>query len=305
MITVINDRIVERVLSLLCEETGPAPYPFCWITFGSEGRKEQTFKTDQDNALIYETPPEDWDAIKQGKLFFRRFGNKAIEYLEKCGYPLCPGQMMASNPRWRKPYAVWRNYFDKWIAAPEPQEVLHATIFFDFRPVFGDIRLGDDLRRHLTREAPHKGIFLMHLAKECLTGRPPLTFFRNFIVEKDGEHKNRLDLKTRGLVPFVNFARLLSLKHGVQETNTLGRLSALAEGDCIPRELYNDTRDAYEFQMQLRLVHQLRMIESKRQPDNYIDPTELSDLEKQTLREAFAVVGRIQMYVKDEFRVVE
>jgi CBS domain-containing protein len=213
--------------------------------------------------------------------------------------------MMASNPRWRKPYAVWRNYFDKWIAAPEPQEVLHATIFFDFRPVFGDIRLGDDLRRHLTREAPHKGIFLMHLAKECLTGRPPLTFFRNFIVEKDGEHKNRLDLKTRGLVPFVNFARLLSLKHGVQETNTLGRLSALAEGDCIPRELYNDTRDAYEFQMQLRLVHQLRMIESKRQPDNYIDPTELSDLEKQTLREAFAVVGRIQMYVKDEFRVVE
>ncbi|HMK35253.1 MAG TPA: DUF294 nucleotidyltransferase-like domain-containing protein [Desulfomonilaceae bacterium] len=305
MITVLNDHIVHRLLTLLHEEMGPAPYPFCWLSLGSEGRKEQTFKTDQDNALLYATPPDDWEQIKAGKLYFRRFGNRAIQHLEACGYPLCKGEMMASNPKWRKPYAVWRGYFDRWVAAPEPQEVLHATIFFDFRPVYGTMDLAERLRDHLCAQVPTKGIFLMHLAKDCLTSRPPLTFFRNFIVEKDGEHKNRLDLKTRGLVPFVDFARVLALRHGVRETNTLERLQILSDRDCIPRELYTETRDAYEYQMQLRLVHQLRMMEADQSPNNYIDPAELSDLEKQTLKEAFAVISRIQGYVKDEFRVVE
>ena len=206
MITVLNDHIAQKVISLLHEEMGPAPYKFCWMTLGSEGRKEQTFKTDQDNALIYETPPDNWDSVKEGKLYFRRFGNKAIEYLEKCGYPLCPGEIMASNPKWRKPYAVWKDYFDNWMNAPEPQEVLNATIFFDFRPGYGATQLAERLRDYLCLQAPNKGIFLMHLAKDCIQGRPPLTFFRNFIVEKDGKYKNRLDLKTRGLTPFVDFA---------------------------------------------------------------------------------------------------
>lgn len=305
MITVLNDHIVHRLLTLLFEEMGPAPYPFCWLSLGSEGRKEQTFKTDQDNALMYATPPDDWEQIKAGKLYFRRFGNRAIQHLEACGYPLCKGEMMASNPKWRKPYSIWKGYFDRWIAAPEPREVMHATIFFDFRPVFGTMELAEQLRDHLTAQAPAKGIFLMHLAKDCLATRPPLTFFRNFIVEKDGEHKNRLDLKTRGLVPFVDFARLLALRHGVRETNTLERLQVLSEKNCISRDLYSETRDAYEFQMQIRLVHQLRMMEAGQPPNNYIDPAELSELEKQTLKEAFAVINRIQGYVKDEFRVVE
>jgi CBS domain-containing protein len=305
MITVLNDHIVYRLLTLLHAEMGPEPYPFCWMMLGSEGRKEQTFKTDQDNALIYQTPAEDWEEIKTAKLYFRRFGNRAIQHLEACGYPLCKGEMMASNPRWRKPYVVWQNYFERWISAPEPEEVLNATIFFDFRPGYGQVALADRLRDYLAAQAPTKNIFLMHLAKDSLHSRPPLTFFRNFVVEKDGKYKNRLDLKTRGLVPFVDFARLLALKHGVKETNTLDRLRALADREAIPRELYTETVEAYEFQMQLRLVHQLRMMELGQLPHNYVDPGELSDLEKQTLKESFAVIGRIQTYVKDEFRVVE
>jgi CBS domain-containing protein len=305
MITVLNDHIVHRLLTLLHEEMGPAPNAFCWIMFGSEGRKEQTFKTDQDNALIYQSPEDDWEAIKTAKLYFRRFGNRAIQHLEACGYPLCKGEMMASNPRWRKPYSVWKSYFDRWISAPEPEEVLNATIFFDFRPGYGQVSLGERLRDYLTLQAPSKGIFLMHLAKDCLQSKPPLTFFRNFMVEKDGKYKNRLDIKTRGLVPFVDFARLMALKHGVKETNTLDRLNTLSENGHIPRELFVETREAYEFQMQLRLVHQLRMMEIGQAPHNHIDPAELSDLEKQTLKESFAVIGRIQSYVKDEFRVTE
>jgi CBS domain-containing protein len=304
MIAVLNDQIVNRVLMLLQEELGPAPFPFCWLMLGSEGRQEQTFKTDQDNALIYETPPEEWEAIKQAKLYFRRFGNLAIEHLANCGYPLCKGQM-ASNPKWRKPYSTWHNYFDRWMSAPEPQAVLHATIFFDFRAGYGDMALADRLRDFLVQEAPRRSIFLIHLAKDCLVNKPPLSFFRNFIVEKDGEHKNRLDIKTRGLVPYVDFGRLMALKHGIKETNTIARLQALADGDFIPRDLYVETREAYEYQMQLRLVHQLQMMEADKKPDNYIDPAELSDLEKQTLKEAFAVISRLQGYIKSEMRVTE
>ncbi|MFH1113008.1 MAG: DUF294 nucleotidyltransferase-like domain-containing protein [Pseudomonadota bacterium] len=305
MISVLNDHIVERMLTLLYEEMGPAPQPFCWLMMGSEGRREQTFKTDQDNALIYETPPEDWEAVKTAKLYFRRFGNRAIQHLEACGYPLCKGEMMASNPRWRKPYSIWQGYFDRWMGSPEPNEVMHATVFFDFRPGFGDVRLGERLRRHLSGTAPRKGIFLMHLAKDCLQNRPPLSFFRNFIVEKDGAHKNQLDMKTRGLTPFVDFARLLALRHGISETNTLARLKALVEGNHIPKDLYSETSEAYEFQMQLRLVHQMRMLEAGLTPNNFVDPADLSDLEKQTLKEAFAVIGRVQAYIKAEFKVGE
>jgi CBS domain-containing protein len=305
LIAVLNDHIVNRVLMLLEDELGPAPYPFCWLMLGSEGRQEQTFKTDQDNALIYETPPEDWEQIKAGKLYFRRFGNLAIQHLAACGYPLCKGEMMASNPKWRKPFATWQNYFDRWMNAPEPQAVLHATIFFDFRAGYGNTTLAERLRDHLVTVAPTRSIFLMHLAKDCLSTRPPLSFFRNFIVEKDGDHKNRLDIKTRGLVPFVDFGRVMALKHGIRETNTLARLQAVADANLIPRDLYTETREAYEYQMQLRLVHQIAMMERGLTPNNYIDPAELSDLEKQTLKEAFAVINRIQGYIKTELRVVE
>ncbi len=305
MVAVLNDHIVTRVLTLLEEEIGPAPYRWCWLMLGSEGRREQTFATDQDNALLYETPPEDWERIKTAKLYFRRLGNEAVKHLEACGYALCKGKMMASTPNWRKPSKVWQGYFDRWMSSPEPQAVLHATIFFDFRAGYGSFSLGEHLRDYVSTVAPRRGIFLMHLAKDCLTGKAPLTFFREFVVEKDGQHKNRLDLKTRGLVPFVDFARVMALKYGVKETNTLARLKALADGEYIPRGFYAEVREAYEFQMHVRLVHQLRRLLAGLKPNNYIDPVDLTDTERQTLKEAFGVITRIQGFLKEEIRIVE
>lgn len=305
MIAALNDHVVTRVLSLVEAELGPAPYPWCWLMMGSEGRSEQTLMTDQDNALVYETPPEEWERIKAAKLYFRHLGNKAVEHLAACGYTLCKGEIMASTPRWRKPYKVWRGYFDRWMSAPEPQAVLHATIFFDFRPGYGSYRLGERLRDHIARVAPEQGLFLMHLAKDCLTGKAPLTFFRDFVVEKDGQYKNRLDLKTRGLVPFVDFGRIMALKYGLKETNTLSRLKALAEAEHVPREFYAELRDAYEFQLQVRLVHQLRRLLAGLTPDNYIDLGDLTDTEKQTLKEAFGVINRIQTFLKSEIKIIE
>ncbi len=304
MITILNDHILERLLTILTAELGPPPLPFCWLLLGSEGRREQTFKTDQDNALIYAQPASNEQAMTAAA-YFTTLAEKAIDHLVRCGYPPCPGGIMASNPKWRQPLVAWRQCFDHWIRTPEPLEVMHSAIFFDFRAGYGDTRLADELRHYLVQNVPSQEVFLLHLAHNALEARPPLYFFRNFIVEKDGEHKNALDLKKNGLAPFVDFARLAALRHGIKENNTMGRLQLLFEGGHISQELFSETSEAYEFLMQLRLIHQLRKIEEGEIPDNYINPADLTDLEKQTLKEAFEVVRRLQSHLRLEYRITE
>ncbi len=297
MISLLNDQILDRLLTLLEEELGPPPVDYCWLLLGSEGRREQTFKTDQDNAVIYADPP---DAAREAVAaeYFSTFARKAIDHLVNCGYPLCPGEIMAVNPKWCQPVSVWKNYFSSWIAAPEPQELLNATIFFDFRAGFGKVALADDLRNFLSELSSRQEIYLLHMARECMAVRAPLSFFKNFIVAKNGEHRNKLDIKTQGLTPFVNFARVLALKYGVRETNTLSRLQVLSEEGHISEELWVSAREAYEMQMQLRLIHQLAQIEEGVLPDNHIAPDQLSDLEKRMLKESFEVIERLQGVLK-------
>lgn len=292
MIAILNDHILERLLTLLEEELGPPPVAYCWLLMGSEGRREQTFKTDQDNAILFADPVND-DEKSAAERYFKEFAAKAIDHLVNCGYPLCPGEIMATNPKWCQPLSVWKGYFSHWIDAPDPAELLNATIFFDFRSGFGDSSLARDLRRHLNKKVRDKDIFLFHLARQCMSTRVPLSFFKNFIVNKDGEHKNQLDIKRQGLTPFVDFARVLALKHGISETNTLARLKALFAADFISNERWASANDAYELQMQQRLIHQLRQIEEGVLPDNHINPEQLSDLEKRMLKEAFAVIERL------------
>ncbi len=302
MISIINDNILKRLLTLLEDEMGKPPVDYCWLFMGSEGRREQTFKTDQDNAIIYADPADD---AQRGAAeeYFAEFTRKAIDHLVNCGYPLCLGEIMAVNPKWCQPVSVWKQYFENWVGAPDPQELLHVTIFFDFRPGFGKIALAEDLRQHLNTLSKRQEIYLLHLARECMANRAPLSFFKNFIVEKDGEHQNKLDIKHQGLTPFVNFARVLALKNGVKETNTLARLKVLAKEGHISEELWATSCDAYEMQMQLRLIHQLNQLEVGILPDNYIDPVELSDLEKRMLRDSFEVIERLNGVLKTIFPV--
>jgi CBS domain-containing protein len=303
MISILNDHILERLLTLLEEEMGTPPVDYCWLLMGSEGRREQTFKTDQDNAILYDEPKDDRQRMAAEE-YFTAFARKAIDHLVHCGYPLCPGEIMAVNPKWCQPLSVWKEYFTSWVAASDPQDLLHVTIFFDFRPGFGKSALADELRNHLNRISRQQEIYLLHLSRECLTGRAPLSFFKNFIVEKNGEHKNKLDIKRQGLTPFVNFARVLALKHRVKETNTLARLRVLAREKVISEELWAKAVDAYEMQMQLRLIHQLHQLEAGSQPDNHIYPAGLSDLEKRMLRDAFEVIERLHGVLKRLFPVV-
>ncbi|MFO7727398.1 MAG: DUF294 nucleotidyltransferase-like domain-containing protein [Desulfonatronovibrio sp.] len=302
MITVLNDLILDRILTLMQEQLGPPPLPFCWLVMGSEGRKEQTFRTDQDNALIY-SDPKNHEEKEAARKYFEIFGQEAINHLVKCGYPLCQGGNMASNTKWCQPLTVWKKYFENWINVPEPDEVLNSTIFFDFRPAYGHVELGYQLREHLNSLVKGKDMFLRYLAQDCFRTKPPLSFFKNFIVDRDGEHKNRLDIKARGLVPFWDFARVMALRHGIDETNTLARLERLKQGGYMPEDLYSKARESYEFQMQLRFLNQLNLMEAGEAPHNYIKPADLSELEKQTLKGAFSVITSLQNFLKETFKL--
>ncbi len=302
MITILNDLILSRLLTMLQEQLGPPPVEYCWLLMGSEGRKEQTFRTDQDNALVYQDPLDE-EQKKAAESYFQKFGQEAINHLVKCGYPLCNGGNMASNPKWCQPVSMWKKYFSNWVNKPEPDEVLNSTIFFDFRPAYGNIALGRELKNYLKDLVQEKDMFLRYLAQDCFRTKPPLSFFKNFIVDRDGEHKNRLDLKARGLVPFWDFARVMALKHGIMETNTLERMEILDREGHMPHSLFVRARESYEFQMQLRFVNQLKLMEAGETPHNYIDPAELTDLEKQTLKGAFSVINNLQNFLKETFKL--
>lgn len=303
VITLLNGSALSRILWVLSEELGPAPLPFCWLMLGSDGRREQIFRTDQDNALVY---GDSTDGLQrqEARDYFTAFSARAIEHLTGCGYPRCKNEFMASNPRWCQPYAVWNGYFADWVTSPDPKEVMQAAIFFDFRAGHGDSALAETLRERVLEQAQRQPAFQFHLASEYLANHPPLSFFRDAVVEQDGRHTQRLDLKKRGFAPIVNFARLMAVRHGVGATNTGERLDLLAQDSCIPADLYTDAHSAYEFQVQLSLVHQLRLLEAGQMPDTFLDPAELSELERKTLKEAFAVIDRLRDHVKQEFSSV-
>ncbi|RZB31916.1 MAG: CBS domain-containing protein [Desulfobacteraceae bacterium Eth-SRB1] len=302
MITVLNDQILDRILTLLIEEMGSPPVPFCWMVMGSEGRKEQTFSTDQDNAIIFEDPDSENQEDK-AREYFLKFAKKAVGHLAACGYTLCKGDIMASNPKWNLPFSGWKSLFDHWVFSPDPKQVLHSTIFFDFRPAFGKIELAHKLRKHLTKKGLHEKIFIHHLARDCMTAKPPISMFKKLITEKTGKHKGHIDLKTKGMVPFVDLARLVSLDHGIAATNTLERIESLKEQNIISDDFAARIRESYEFQMRLRLVNQLNMIKHGQEPDNYINPSELTDIERHTLKKAFLLIGEIQSYIENSYHL--
>ncbi len=302
LITLVNDHILHRILSLLEAELGPAPLPYCWLLMGSEGRKEQTFKTDQDNGIVY-ADAEDDDQAEACRAYFTKLSHEATRHLVNCGFPRCPGDIMASNPAWCQPLSVWKRYFHNWVTTPVPQDILNATIFFDFRPSYGDHQVGGDLRAYLLEIVQGQDLFIRFLAKACVSTPSAFGIFKRFALEKHGPHKNMLDLKTRGITPFVDFARLMTLKHQVDETNTLKRLESLASGDIIRDDLSRKIRQAYEILMQVRLAHQDQQWENGTDPDNFISPNQLNEIERNSLKDALGTAEDIRTYLTEEFQL--
>jgi len=300
IITEINDRLIKKIIELAERKFGRPPVAYCWIVYGSEGRKEQTFKTDQDNAIIYEDPQTHEEEGAAAR-YFERLATFANESLVKCGFPVCPGNYMASNPLWRQPLNVWKENFTKWVYAPTSEAILFSAILFDFRPACGDFSLAERLRRHLADILKNNEIFLKLMADMTVKLRPPLGFFRTFVVEKTGEHKNELNLKFKCLAPLIDIVRLFSLERQVAATSTLERIAALKGAHPIVREYADEIEHAFEFLALLRVHHQVEMIESGLDPDNFIDPDKLSNLEKKTLKEVCVLISKIQDSITKQY----
>ena len=300
-ISALNDALTRRVIQLNLENHDFSGIDWAWLAFGSEGRDEQTFSTDQDNGIVYIVPEgEDKEALKQRFLAFALDTNKD---LDKVGFPLCKGNIMASNPQWCLTLDEWRAQFSKWIRTPEPVALLNATIFFDFRPLYGKSELSDSMRRHLLSQASATPIFLQAMARNALEVGPPLGKIRDFVTDLEADHPGKIDLKKYGSRIFVDVARIYALAAGVHGTNTIQRLRLSAQKMNIKGEEINAVLDGLNFIQLLRLQHQYLEGEPGRQGDNLIDPEKLNELDRRILKESFRQARKIQSRLKLDYQV--
>ncbi|HYO85889.1 MAG TPA: DUF294 nucleotidyltransferase-like domain-containing protein [Dermatophilaceae bacterium] len=297
VVTAVGDTIERRLLALAEKELGSPPQPYCWVVLGSQARMEQGLASDQDNAIILP------DGVAKGDLgYYEALAERVSSGLEACGYSRCPGDVMATNPQWRQTLSAWKRTFASWMTKPEPTAVLHAQIFFDMRALHGDAGLFNALREPVLAAAPGSRVFLAHLAKQAVEQHPPLGFFRGFVLEKAGDRKSTLDLKI-GAGAIVQLARVHALTSGLAHVNTQARLSAEVSGGLLDEERKADLRDAFEFISYVRLRHQGHRARAGGTPDNFVPPSELTNFEKQHLRDAFQIVRRAQSTVASGFLV--
>ncbi len=299
LITTVADAVLKKIIGFALEELGPPPARFAFMIMGSEGRREQTFKTDQDNAIVFEdVPPERAEEVK---VYFLKFGERVCGWLDQAGYAFCNGGVMAKNPRWCQSLDAWKKDFHGWIHAAGPKDLLQSSIFFDFRGAYGDMTLIEQLRGFLFSSLRGWAGFFRHLTENALHFRPPIGFFRNFVVESKGKHRNAFDIKG-ALMPIVDFARIYALKHGIDETNTLDRLQQLSTKEVLSWDEYNELEQSYCFMMQLRFMRQITaVLDENEPPDNYINPKKLSRIEQTMLREIFKRIEKYQSKLEIDF----
>jgi CBS domain-containing protein len=301
-ISTFNDLLCARVVELeyTASQLGELTQHLCWMALGSEGRFEQTLSTDQDNAMIF-TVPEGMTAAGMRELLLP-VARRINEKLALCGFPLCRGNVMASNPQWCLSLDEWKRTFSNWISNGTPEALLHSSIFFDFRAVYGTEALAGELRLWLARVASENTRFLHQMAENAMGMRPPLGVMRDFVVGKE----NTLDLKLNGITPFVDAARIFSLAAGVTHTSTIERLRGSAAKLKIHSSEVEAWIDALLFIQVLRMRHH---DEGKAKGlsdealDNKIDPEQLHELDRRILKEAFRQARKLQARLSQEYHL--
>ncbi|MDJ0781481.1 MAG: putative nucleotidyltransferase substrate binding domain-containing protein [Desulfosarcinaceae bacterium] len=290
----IGTSLSQRLLQLGEAHLGPPPVPYCYLSLGSMARREQMVVSDQDNAIVLDDgfDPATHDA------YFERLAAFVSDGLAACGYPYCSGGIMGTTARWRQPLAVWRRAFQDWMAAPEPEALLHCSIFFDLEGIHGALALGENLQDLIRREAPRNRSFLAHMARNALLRNPPLSFFRQFVLERDGQQVDTFDLKERGTAPISDLVRVHALACGSPALNTRERLDEIQATDLLPDGVAPNLLDALEFIAMVRIRHQAHQLEAGHPADNQVPPKRLSAFERRHLRNAFQIVEEAQSFLR-------
>lgn len=295
IVSALTDTLTTRLLQLAEAELGPPPVPYAWGAAGSQGRNEQTAKSDQDNCLIL---ADSYDARAHDS-YFKTLAERVCDGLDACGYVHCPGGMMAMNTDWRQPVARWRQYFHRWIDQPEPEALMLSGVFLDLRVVHGDVGLVEELRAEVIAQAQANKGFLAALAALALHRKPPLNWRGKLALSREEAHQGTVDLKMHGLVPITDIARYYAYSAGISAVNTRARLEGSAARGKLTLDQARDLLDALDFLAGLRLQHQALCRAEGREPDNHLNPDQLSNFERSHLLEAFRLILRMQSVVAE------
>ncbi|MFC0269517.1 putative nucleotidyltransferase substrate binding domain-containing protein [Kushneria aurantia] len=284
----------RRLLELGEAELGPPPVPYSFMVLGSTARDEQTVFADQDHAMVLDDSfdPEQHDA------YFLALARFVSDGLAACGYPLCKGDVMATNRRWRQPLSVWQRYFRDWIEDPDPESLLNSAIFFDLGHVHGEAHRIEALQALIVELAPRNPRFLAAMARNALNRTPPIGLFRTFILEKDGQQNDAINLKRRGTAPLVDLVRVHALACGSSSSSTLRRLEDIARTQLLPEGVNDRLRYAFEYISMVRIRHQALAIEQGEEADNRLRPANVSSRERHHLKDAFEVLSHAQKFLK-------
>jgi CBS domain-containing protein len=298
LISSLNDHLTVRLIELTRQEFELPRVPWAWLAFGSEGRYEQTLSTDQDNGIVFAAPEAAAEEVRRALLPFAAEVNRR---LDACGFPLCKGNVMASNPELCLAVEEWHQRYAGWLRSTTPQALLNATIYFDFRPLYGDETLADELGDWLRRNIPSATLFLRFMAENALRTRPPLGMIRDFSFDDSADFPRTIDLKAFGTRLFVDAARILALANGIAETSTPERLRAAAALGKVGRDDVSALIDSFFFLQQMRLRQQ-----QEGTPlglANRVDPERLNELDRLVLKEAFKQAKKLQGRLQLDYRL--
>ena len=293
-LSTIGRSFTRRLLEMAEEELGPPPVSYCFMALGSMARNEQSIVTDQDNALVLS---DDFDPALHDE-YFATMAKRVSDGLAACGYTYCKGDVMATNPKWRQPLSVWKGYFTEWIERPSPEGLLHSSIFFDLDTVHGDNPLVEELQDLVATKASKHKRFLSAMARNALNRTPPLGIFRTFVMEKDGKHNNSINLKRRGTAPMVDLIRIHALACGSRAQNSFDRLDDIDRTQLLAPGVSDKLRYALEFLSMSRIRHQVIDLEHEHEPDNNIEPENVSSEERHNLKDAFQALSNAQKFLK-------
>lgn len=300
-VSVLNDRLCQRIVEIERKNHNWEGISWCWLAFGSEGRFEQTFSTDQDNGIVFSAHGKAApDAVRKSMLPFARAVNAA---LDACGFPLCKGNIMASNPRLCLSLEEWKEKMRGWLETPEPKALLDASICFDFRPLCGDATLATELRGWLLPRTRANPAFLRHMADNALQSGPPLGRLRDFVTEDAPGAPHTINLKLYGVRPFVDAARIYALAHGIAQTNTGERLHAARTGTGMSQSETEAIVESFYVIQRLRLRIQAALATLAPDTANRVDPDTLNELERHILKEAFRQARKLQSRLALDYRI--
>ena len=296
--SVIGRSFKQRLLELAEEKLGPPPVPYSFLALGSMARNEQLIVTDQDNAIILHN---DYREDRHGR-YFEELARFVSDGLAECGYPYCSGNIMATNPAYRVSLDEWKQQFSDWIEKPQPKALLNSCIFFDLDSVWGEDKLAEELRQFVADKAPKHCAFLASMARNALNRTPPLGFFKEFVLEQDGKHRNSINLKRRGTAPLTDAIRVHALAVGSKAQNSFERIEDIKQAGLLPSGKAQDLSDALEYLSIVRARHQALAIQAGEEPDNNVQPEMLSSFERRNLKEAFRVLHNAQNFLKFRYK---